>query len=54
VTGVDAQVLVGTSFRKVESNVGKKVSDTERVAGWLLRLVEDGRLKFGEKWTQLA
>jgi iron only hydrogenase large subunit-like protein len=33
VTGVSAQDLVGTSYRKVISDVGKKVSDVERVAG---------------------
>jgi iron only hydrogenase large subunit-like protein len=34
ITGVDVQKLVYTSYRKVESDVGKKkVSDVERVAG---------------------
>jgi iron only hydrogenase large subunit-like protein len=33
ITGVDTQKLLYTSFRKVESDVGKKVSDMERVAG---------------------
>jgi iron only hydrogenase large subunit-like protein len=33
ITGVDAQALLYTSYRKVESDVGKKVSDVERVAG---------------------
>ncbi|KAL5120276.1 Cytosolic Fe-S cluster assembly factor nar1 [Pleosporales sp. CAS-2024a] len=33
ITGVDRQKLLYTSFRKVESNVGKKHSDMERVAG---------------------
>jgi len=33
VTAISAQDLVGTSYRKVVSNVGKKVSDVERVAG---------------------
>jgi hypothetical protein len=32
-TGVAVQDLVHTSYRKVESDVGKKVSDVERVAG---------------------
>jgi iron only hydrogenase large subunit-like protein len=31
--GVDTQKLLYTSYRKVESDVGKKVSDMERVAG---------------------
>ena len=33
VTGVDMQSLIYTSYRKVESDVGKKQSDMERVAG---------------------
>ncbi|KAH6615294.1 cytosolic Fe-S cluster assembly factor NAR1 [Boeremia exigua] len=33
ITGVDAGRLLYTSYRKVESDVGKKVSDMERVAG---------------------
>ncbi|KAJ4296759.1 Cytosolic Fe-S cluster assembly factor nar1 [Kalmusia sp. IMI 367209] len=33
VTGVDMQSLVYTSYRKVESDVGKKQNDVERVAG---------------------
>lgn len=33
ITGVDAQKLLYTSYRKVESDVGKNVSDMERVAG---------------------
>ncbi|KAL5402212.1 Cytosolic Fe-S cluster assembly factor nar1 [Paraphaeosphaeria minitans] len=33
ITGVDTQNLVYTSYRKVESDVGKKVNDVERVAG---------------------
>jgi iron only hydrogenase large subunit-like protein len=33
ITGVDAQNLVYTSYRKVESDVGKKQNDVERVAG---------------------
>ncbi|KAF1911864.1 cytosolic Fe-S cluster assembly factor NAR1 [Ampelomyces quisqualis] len=33
ITKVDKQSLLYTSFRRVESNVGKKVSDMERVAG---------------------
>lgn len=33
ITGVDPQSLLYTSFRKVESDVGKKQSDMERVAG---------------------
>lgn len=33
ITGVDTQELVYTSYRKVESDVGKKVNDVERVAG---------------------
>ena len=33
ITGVDMQHLLYTSFRKVESDVGKKQSDMERVAG---------------------
>jgi iron only hydrogenase large subunit-like protein len=33
ITGVDTQALLYTSYRKVESDVGKKVSDMERVAG---------------------
>jgi hypothetical protein len=33
VTGVDPQALLYTSYRKVESDVGKKQSDVERVAG---------------------
>jgi hypothetical protein len=33
ITGVDPQKLLYTSYRKVESNVGKKQSDMERVAG---------------------
>jgi len=36
ITGVEAQSLVCTSFRRVESDVGKaksKVSDVEQVAG---------------------
>jgi iron only hydrogenase large subunit-like protein len=33
ITGVDTQRLLYTSYRKVESDVGKKVSDMERVAG---------------------
>ena len=33
VTGVDMQSLLYTSYRKVESDVGKKQSDMERVAG---------------------
>jgi iron only hydrogenase large subunit-like protein len=33
ITGVDPQALLYTSYRKVESDVGKKVSDVERVAG---------------------
>ncbi|KAH7095739.1 cytosolic Fe-S cluster assembly factor NAR1 [Paraphoma chrysanthemicola] len=33
ITGVDPQKLLYTSYRKVESDVGKKVSDMERVAG---------------------
>jgi hypothetical protein len=33
ITGVDTQTLLYTSYRKVESDVGKKVSDMERVAG---------------------
>lgn len=33
ITGVDVQSLLYTSFRKVESDVGKKQSDMERVAG---------------------
>jgi iron only hydrogenase large subunit-like protein len=33
ITGVDTQSLLYTSYRKVESDVGKKVSDMERVAG---------------------
>ncbi|KAH4243517.1 cytosolic Fe-S cluster assembly factor NAR1 [Parastagonospora nodorum] len=32
-TGVDTQKLLYTSYRKVESDVGKKQSDMERVAG---------------------
>jgi iron only hydrogenase large subunit-like protein len=32
-TGVDTQKLLYTSYRKVESDVGKKQSDVERVAG---------------------
>jgi hypothetical protein len=32
-TGVDAQALLYTSYRKVESDVGKKQNDVERVAG---------------------
>lgn len=32
-TGVDVRDLLYTSYRKVESDVGKKVSDMERVAG---------------------
>lgn len=33
ITGVDIQKLLYTSYREVESNVGKKQSDMERVAG---------------------
>lgn len=33
ITGVDMQSLLYTSYRKVESDVGKKQSDMERVAG---------------------
>jgi iron only hydrogenase large subunit-like protein len=33
ITSVDTQKLLYTSYRKVESDVGKKVSDMERVAG---------------------
>ncbi|KAH8727507.1 cytosolic Fe-S cluster assembly factor NAR1 [Phaeosphaeriaceae sp. PMI808] len=33
ITGVDKQKLLYTSYRKVESDVGKKQSDMERVAG---------------------
>ena len=33
ITGVDVQNLLYTSYRKVESDVGKKQSDMERVAG---------------------
>jgi hypothetical protein len=33
ITGVDTQYLVYTSYRKVESDVGKKQNDVERVAG---------------------
>jgi iron only hydrogenase large subunit-like protein len=33
ITGVDTQRLLYTSYRKVESDVGKKQSDMERVAG---------------------
>jgi iron only hydrogenase large subunit-like protein len=33
ITGVDTQKLLYTSYRKVESDVGKKQSDMERVAG---------------------
>jgi hypothetical protein len=33
ITGVDPQTLLYTSYRKVESDVGKKQSDMERVAG---------------------
>jgi iron only hydrogenase large subunit-like protein len=33
ITGVDLQNLIYTSYREVESNVGKKQSDMERVAG---------------------
>lgn len=33
ITGVDARNLVYTSYRKVESDVGKKQNDVERVAG---------------------
>lgn len=33
ITGVDTQSLLYTSYRKVESDVGKKKSDMERVAG---------------------
>lgn len=33
ITGVSAPNLIGTSYRKVVSDVGKKVSDVERVAG---------------------
>jgi iron only hydrogenase large subunit-like protein len=33
ITGVDSQKLLYTSYRKVESDVGKKQSDMERVAG---------------------
>jgi iron only hydrogenase large subunit-like protein len=33
ITGVDKQSLLYTSYRKVESDVGKKQSDMERVAG---------------------
>ncbi|KAF2832970.1 cytosolic Fe-S cluster assembly factor NAR1 [Ophiobolus disseminans] len=33
ITGVNTQTLLYTSYRKVESDVGKKVSDMERVAG---------------------
>lgn len=33
ITGVDMQSLIYTSYRKVESDVGKKQSDMDRVAG---------------------
>jgi iron only hydrogenase large subunit-like protein len=33
ITGINTQSLLYTSYRKVESDVGKKVSDMERVAG---------------------
>jgi iron only hydrogenase large subunit-like protein len=33
ITGVDGRTLLCTSYRKVESDVGKKVSDVDRVVG---------------------